>query len=55
MLNETNWVTVTWKNVPSPSKDDWIGLWSLSRWPEIKPDQQAPIKYQVCIVHMAGH
>lgn len=47
-VNETQrWVTVSWKNVPNPSKLDWIGLWSLYRWPVITPDKQAPIKYQV--------
>ncbi len=47
-LNATSkWVTVSWKNVPKPSKDDWIGLWVLQDSATIFPDKHAPIKYQV--------
>lgn len=46
-LNGTRWVTVTWKNVPNPSNDDWIGLWVLWNSTEIDPKAAAPVKYQV--------
>jgi hypothetical protein len=40
-------VTVSWRNVPNPSKDDWIGLWALWNSTEIDPIKHAPVKYQV--------
>ena len=46
-LKDTNMVTVTWSNVPSPSQDDWIGLWALWNSTEIDPSKHAPVKYQV--------
>ena len=52
--SSARWATVTWKNVPSPSKDDWIGLWAL--WDtsaKIDPSKHAPVKYQVSNINFA--
>lgn len=43
------WVTVTWEGVSSPSKKDWIGVYSppANNAYGINATKNAPIKYQV--------
>ena len=45
--SKRGWVTVNWTNVPNPSNDDWIGLWSLSSFSSIDPKLHAPVKFKV--------
>jgi len=39
------WVTVTFSKVPSPSNEDWIGVYSPSK---VDISKHAPVKYQFC-------
>jgi len=49
LLNSSgDWVTVNWKGVSLPSKDDWVGIWVLPNSSvTIDARKRAPIKFQV--------
>lgn len=49
LIKDSGLVTISWKNVPNPTKDDWIGLWTLWDTTAIDPKKYAPVKYQVHI------
>ena len=43
------WVNVSWSGVPSPGREDWIGVYSPPVNNTIDHSAHAPVKYQVKI------